>query len=104
MNYLNKEEMEILQRAKSKVRALYHPLRQSILVLINDNNNRMNVTDIYVKLRIEQSVASQHLAILRRANIVITEREGKFIHYALNHNRIAAVAKFVNDLVNSEEA
>lgn len=84
MNYLGKEEMDILARVKAKVRALYHPLRQSILVLIRDNGNRMNVTDIYVKLRIEQSVASQHLAILRNEGFVSTEREGKTIWYSVN--------------------
>ncbi len=96
MNYLSKGEMEVLSRVKAKVRALYHPLRQSILVLINDNKNRMNVTDIYVKLRIEQSVASQHLAILRNEGFVTTEREGKTIWYSTNED---AIKTFVNDAV-----
>ncbi len=92
-----------VKNAAMTLRAINHKLRQQIVKLLEENK-RMNVTDIYVKLRLEQSVASQHLAILRRANIVITERDGKFIHYALNHQRIAAVAKFVNELVHSEEA
>src|ERR1700677_2583531 len=92
-----------VKNAAMTLRSINHKLRQQILKLL-DENKRMKVTDIYVKLRLEQSVASQHLAILRRANIVITERDGKFIHYALNHSRIAAVAKFVNELVNSDEA
>ena len=101
MNYLNKDEMEILQRAKSKVRALYHPLRQSILVLINDNSNRMNVTDIYVKLRIEQSVASQHLAILRNEGFVITEREGKTIWYSVNADAVKTFVNNVSDVLEN---
>jgi DNA-binding transcriptional ArsR family regulator len=92
-----------VKNAAMTLRAINHKLRQQIVRLLEENK-RMNVTDIYVKLRLEQSVASQHLAILRRANIVITERDGKFIHYALNHARIAAVAKFVNELVHSEES
>ena len=91
-----------VKNAAMTLRAINHKLRQQIVKLLGENK-RTNVTDIYVKLRLEQSVASQHLAILRRANIVITERDGKFIHYALNHARIAAVAKFVNELVHSEE-
>ena len=91
-----------VKNAAMTLRALNHKLRQQIVKLLEENK-LMNVTDIYVKLRLEQSVASQHLAILRRANIVITERDGKFIHYALNHARIAAVVKFVNELVHSEE-
>ena len=92
-----------VKSAAMTLRAINHKLRQQIIKLLEENK-RMNVTDIYVKLRLEQSVASQHLAILRRANIVITERDGKFTHYALNHQRIASVVKFVGDLINSEEA
>lgn len=90
-----------VKSAAMTLRAINHKLRQQIIRLLEENK-RMNVTDIYVKLRLEQSVASQHLAILRRANIVTTVREGKFIHYSLNHNRIAAVAKFVTDLITTE--
>ncbi len=92
-----------VKNAAMTLRAINHKLRQQIIKLL-DENKRMNVTDIYVKLRLEQSVASQHLAILRRANVVITERDGKFIHYTLNTARIAAVSKFVHQLVYSEEA
>jgi len=91
-----------IKSAAMTLRALNHRLRQQIIRLI-DENKRMNVTDIYVKLRLEQSVASQHLAILRRANIVITERDGKFIHYTLNYARLEAINNFVVDLVKTDE-
>ena len=92
-----------VKSAAMTLRAINHKLRQQIIRLL-DEHQRMNVTDIYVKLRLEQSVASQHLAILRRANIVATQRDGKFIHYSLNHARIQAISGFVSDLVNSEES
>ena len=91
MSYLTKEENDVLQRAKMRVRALNHPLRQKMLSLIKNNGNRMNVTDIYVKLRIEQSVASQHLAILRNQGLVATEREGKTIWYSVDDDAIKAL-------------
>ncbi len=91
-----------VKSAAMTLRAINHKLRQQIVKLLEENK-RMNVTDIYVKLRLEQSVASQHLAILRRANIVSTQRDGKFIHYTLNYKRIGEVAKFVNNLVSTEE-
>jgi ArsR family transcriptional regulator, virulence genes transcriptional regulator len=88
MSFLKAEEKEILKRAKYKIRSLNHPLREKILALIQSNNNRMNVTEIYVKLRIEQSVASQHLAILRNEGLVTTERTGKVINYSVNNDAI----------------
>lgn len=88
-----------LKKAAMVLRALNHKLRQQILGLI-DTEKKINVTEIYVRLRLEQSVASQHLAILRRAGIVTTQRDGKFIHYTVNHKRIEEIKKFVNDLVD----
>jgi DNA-binding transcriptional ArsR family regulator len=87
-SFLKAEEREILKRAKMKIRALYHPLREKILSLIESNKNEMHVTEIYVKLRIEQSVASQHLAILRNEGFVNARRDGKTIYYSVNHDEI----------------
>ena len=99
MSYLSKTQNEVLQKAKMKVRALNHPLRQKMLALVKDNRNRMNVTDIYVKLRIEQSVASQHLAILRNQGLVSTEREGKTIWYSVDDNAIKDLLKTCEEAI-----
>jgi DNA-binding transcriptional ArsR family regulator len=64
-----------------------------------DEEKKITVTEIYVRLRLEQSVASQHLAILRKAGIVNTERDGKFIYYLINHKRVDELTKLVNDMV-----
>lgn len=87
-----------VKKAAMVLRAINHKLRQQMIKLLEEHK-RMTVTEIYVKLRLEQSVASQHLAILRRAGIVMTERDGKFIHYTINTQRIAEIAKFVEELV-----
>jgi DNA-binding transcriptional ArsR family regulator len=88
-----------LKKSVLVLRALNHKLRQQILGLI-DTEKKITVTEIYVRLRLEQSVASQHLAILRRADIVTTHRDGKFIHYTVNHKRIDEIKKFVKELVD----
>ena len=80
------------------LRALNHKLRQQLIKLIEEEK-KITVTEIYVRLRLEQSVASQHLAILRKAGIVTTERDGKFIFYLINHKRIDEISKLVNELV-----
>ncbi len=87
-----------LKKAALVLRAMNHKLRQQMIKLL-DENEKMTVTEIYVKLRLEQSVASQHLAILRRAGIVITQRDGKFIFYSINYKRVGEVNQFVEDLV-----
>ncbi len=86
-----------LRKAVLVLRAVNHKLRQRIIDLL-ENNQTMTVTDIYIKLRLEQSVASQHLAILRRAGVVLTERQGKFIYYSLDADRLNQISKLVEDL------
>ena len=87
-----------LKKAALVLRALNHKLRQQLLKLIEEEK-KITVTEIYVRLRLEQSVASQHLAILRKAGIVITQRDGKFIYYAVNFKRIEEIDTFVKQLV-----
>jgi DNA-binding transcriptional ArsR family regulator len=86
-----------LRKAALVLRAVNHKLRQRMIDLLEENE-RMTVTDIYVKLRLEQSVASQHLAILRKAGIVRTERNGKFIYYSLDKSRIGQISELVEEL------
>jgi len=86
------------KKAAMILRALNHKLLQQIVKLI-DEQQKMTVTNIYVKLRLEQSVASQHLAILRRAGIVVTTREGKYIYYTVDYDRLEQVNQFVEQLV-----
>ncbi|MGB8193010.1 MAG: metalloregulator ArsR/SmtB family transcription factor [Chitinophagaceae bacterium] len=87
-----------IKKAAVILRAVNHKLRQQILRLL-DENTRLTVTEVYIRLRLEQSVASQHLAILRRAGFVKTERDGKFIYYMVNTERLAVVNEFVENLV-----
>lgn len=96
------EELKIdllpLKKAALVLRAINHKLRLQILKLINQHG-KLTVTEIYVKLRLEQSVASQHLAILRRAGYVNTERDGKFIFYSVNHERLAEIQQLSKGLI-----
>jgi len=93
-----KVDLLYAKKAAMILRALNHKLRQQIVKLI-DEQKKVTVTEIYVKLRLEQSVASQHLAILRRAGIVTTIREGKFIFYNVDYARLEQVNQFVENLV-----
>ncbi|RYY41866.1 MAG: transcriptional regulator [Chitinophagaceae bacterium] len=87
-----------LKKAALVLRAINHKLRQQILKLIQQKGE-ITVTEIYVKLRLEQSVASQHLAILRKAGFVQTNRDGKFIYYSVNDERLTQVHLFAQQLL-----
>lgn len=89
----------IVKKAALVLRALNHRLRQQMIQVL-DTQGKMTVTELYVQLRLEQSVASQHLAILRRAGIVRTEREGKFVFYRIDPERIETINACVEKLTS----
>ena len=86
-----------LRKAVLVLRAVNHDLRQQMIALLGEHG-RLTVTDLYVKLRLEQSVASQHLAILRRAGVVNTERDGKYIYYSINPDRMEQIGRLTGEL------
>lgn len=89
-----------LQVSSEILRALAHPLRMRILGFI-DQNEVINVNKIYNTLKLEQSITSQHLRILRMAGLVITERDGKFIYYKVDYDKLSNAVKAVEDFLDS---
>ena len=93
-------DYSVLRKAVLTLRAINHKLRKQIVNILEENK-KLTVTEIYVKLRLEQSVASQHLAILRRAGIVRTTRDGKFIYYTLDKKRLSEISELIEDLAQN---
>lgn len=87
----NQEELD---KASEMLRAVSHNLRLSIISLL-DEKGEVNVNVIYTTLKLEQSITSQHLKILRDNDIVHTKRDGKMIFYTLNYDRL----KIINDAI-----
>lgn len=58
-----------------------------------DLNKSVNVNKIYAALHLEQSITSQHLRILRQAGIVRTFRDGKFIFYFVDYEKVEEAAR-----------
>ena len=86
-----------IRKGAHTLRIINHLLRQQMLGYIHEKN-RITVTAIHTKFRIEQSVASEHLALLRRQNFVLTERDGRFIFYSVNYHRLKRVQQLSEQL------
>ena len=85
---LNSED---LHTAASMLKVLGHPIRISIIELLDDAS-KMSVTEIFKALKIEQAIASHHLNTLKNKRILISERVGKNTYYSVsNPNLISAV-------------
>jgi len=85
-----------LEAAASRMRAIAHPMRIAIIELL-DANDKMNVTEIYEKLNIEQACASHHLNILKNKGLLNSKREGKNTIYSI---KMAALSKII-DCINN---
>jgi DNA-binding transcriptional ArsR family regulator len=92
-----------VKNALSVMRAIAHPLRLRMMSFIHQNGT-VNVNKIYAMLRMEQSIASQHLRILRDAALVQTSRDGKFIFYSLNYPKIEQIHGSVQEFLKAESA
>ena len=98
---MTKIKQDELTVSSETLRALAHPLRMKILSFI-DKQQKINVNKIYNTLKLEQSITSQHLRILRKADLVETDREGKFIYYSVNYDRIKVVNKAIASFLAKE--
>ncbi|MFN5333903.1 MAG: ArsR/SmtB family transcription factor [Bacteroidota bacterium] len=91
-------DAHLVRKSTLIFRALNHKLRQQILSLLAERK-KMTVTELYEQLLLEQSVVSQHLAILRRTGFVTTKKEGKFVWYMIQEKRIEQVIKVLDLLM-----
>jgi DNA-binding transcriptional ArsR family regulator len=76
------------------MRSVNHKVRQRIIEIIGQGK-KIVVTDICNELNLDQSAVSQHLAVLRQSGVVKTERQGKFIFYFLNVDKLYLIQSMV---------
>lgn len=88
-------QQEKLTMSTELMRALAHPLRLKILEFL-DRNKNIQVNQIYNTLKIEQSIASQHLRILKNAGVLVADKDGKYMHYAIDYQRVSNAVKAIN--------
>jgi len=89
---------EQLQKATEMLKAIAHPIRMSILGILEDEK-KLSVTEIHEKISIEQSTASHHLGILKDKGVLSSERVGKKTYYKLKHNSLSNIISCVGSCV-----
>jgi DNA-binding transcriptional ArsR family regulator len=84
-----------LEMAASKLRAIAHPMRIAIIELLNERG-KLNVTEIYSHLNIEQAAASHHLNVLKIKGVLTSKRAGKQIFYSLKNVTLTEIIDCIN--------
>ena len=87
-------DIDKLELAASKLRAIAHPMRIAIIDLLNEK--QLSVTEIYEKLDIEQASASHHLNILKSKGVLASRRTGKKIFYSLKSQTLSEIIECIN--------
>ena len=83
------------------LRAIGNPHRLMILCRLSKREHSVKELEAVVSLG--QSALSQHLARLRRDNLVVTRRDAQTIFYALKDGRIESLLKAVSFAMCSDD-
>lgn len=86
---------------QSTFKALSDPTRRSILDLLKEGS--MSAGDIGKHFFMTGATVSHHLAVLKEANLICDEKEGKFIYYELNMSVLDEILGWVSTLKGGEE-
>lgn len=78
------------------LKALSDPTRREILNLLK--KRKMSAGEIVDNFSVTGAAVSRHLSILKEADLIRDEREGKFIFYELNTSVLEEIMLWITDL------
>lgn len=78
-------------KAKQVLHALVNPIRWEMMILLS-KNGKMNPQAFEGIFGKQQSEISHHLGILKRADLVQYEKDGKYRWYSINVEKIEKVS------------
>ena len=81
---------------QNTMRALSDPIRREILNLLK--SGRMSAGDIVDRFEVTGASISRHLSVLKDADLIRDNREGKFIFYEINTSVLEEAMLWLIDL------
>ena len=83
------------------LQALADPTRREILNLLKQS--RMSAGEISNHFSISGAAVSRHLSVLKEADLIRNEREGKYIYYELNTTVFQEVLSWMHSLMEEDK-
>ena len=83
------------------LRALADPVRREILNLLKAG--RLSAGEITEHFDITAAAISRHLSVLKEADLIRDERQGKFIYYELNASVLEEIMLWITDLKGEDQ-
>lgn len=81
---------------QNTLRALADPIRREILNLLK--SGRMSAGEIADHFQVSAPSVSRHLSILKEADLIRDQREGKYIFYELNTSVLEEIMLWISQL------
>ena len=82
------------------LRALADPIRREILSLLK--GGRLSAGEIGQHFPVTAAAISRHLSVLKEADLIRDQREGKFIYYELNTSVLEEIMLWLAELKGEE--
>ncbi|RFU82971.1 transcriptional regulator [Streptomyces triticagri] len=79
-------------------KTLGHPARIRVLELLSEREH--SVGEMLPEVGIEPAHLSQQLAVLRRANLVVTRKQGSTVYYSLTSSQVAELLKVARTILS----
>ncbi len=95
MPHLSSSEDRVFELHAAMCQTLANPVRLKILYLLRSGEKSVN--ELAQMLRLPQANVSQHLAVLRDKNIVLTRREGTSIYYRISNPKITQACEMIRE-------
>jgi DNA-binding transcriptional ArsR family regulator len=87
---------ENIESASKALQAMAHPMRLKILCILS--SGEVPVLDLVDALGTTQSNISQHLAVLREQNIVVTRKDGVQVFYRIEDPRVVQMIEMTRSV------
>lgn len=92
-------DLKKVNNAGEIVRAITNNVRMQILHEIKSKKT-IAVSELYDKIKLEQSAISSHLKILRDANLVNVKADGKKRIYSINEDKFNSIDKGLDTILS----
>lgn len=86
---------------QNTLKALSDPIRRQILDMLKPG--RLSAGEIAEKFPVSGAAVSKHLSVLKEADLIRDDREGKFIYYELNTSVLEEVMMWLVALKGEEK-
>lgn len=86
---------------QATLKALADPIRREILDLLR--NGRMSAGEIADHFPVTAASISRHLSVLKEADLVRDDREGKYIYYDLNASVLEEIMLWITKLTGGNQ-